>query len=88
MRLSTGLMAAALALPLQGCFVFIPGTIVGKVSDAMTGSVGEHCVGRAAKVGDQILMPSGSVGTIESLSGTSMRCTDPERPIRAAIASK
>lgn len=49
------LAALAACVPLSGCFVFfIPGSVVGAVSDTLTGSKGEHCVSRAAKVGDTI----------------------------------
>lgn len=75
-----------LALPLSGCFVFIPGSVVGGVSDAITGSKGEHCVSRAAKVGDTIRLYDGRLFRVESLSGTSSRCNDAALPIRAELA--
>ena len=34
----------------------------------------------------RLTVPSGKVGTVQSLSGTSVKCTEAERPIRAAIA--
>ena len=71
---------------LSGCFfVFIPGSLIAKAGDAITGAEGDHCVPTAAKVGDQIMLPGGSTGTIMSLSGTKSRCKDEARPIRARI---
>lgn len=79
------LIALAMLLPLSGCwFVFIPGTLIQAAADGITGAEGEHCVSRAAKVGDRITVPGGT-GEIKSLSGESMRCKDPNRPIRARI---
>jgi hypothetical protein len=86
MRLLRVLCAAAPVLLLQGCFIFIPGSVVGAVSDKLTGDEGEHCVTRAAKVGDMIRLPFGGAGQVLSLSGTSMRCTNPDMPIRAKLA--
>ena len=81
------LFLLALTLPLQGCwfFFYIPGSVVNSVSDAVTGAEGSNCVGENAKVGDKIRLPNGSVGTIKSLSGTSVRCTEPGLPIRALL---
>jgi hypothetical protein len=62
-------------------FFFLPSS----VTDKITGSEGDHCVASTASVGDRIVAPGGSVGTIKSLSGTSMRCTDSQRPIRAML---
>jgi hypothetical protein len=77
----------AIILSMQGCwFIFIPGSVVGAVSDTVTGSEGSHCVGANAKVGDTVRLPGGGRGTIKSLSGTSIRCTNPEQPIRALLA--
>lgn len=76
-----------LALPLSGCFVFIPGSVVSKISDGITGDKGEHCVTRAAKVGDKIRDRNfNKVYTVVSLSGTSSRCTNPDYPVRAEMA--
>ena len=73
-------------LSLQGCFFFvIPGSVTGKVSDAITGAKGANCISADNKVGDKIRGPDGSIGTIKSLSGTSSRCTDTRYPIRAEI---
>lgn len=72
--------------PLSGCwFVFIPGSLIQKASDGITGSEGEHCVGRVAKIGDQIKLPDGGIGVVQSLSGTSVRCTNETMPIRASL---
>jgi hypothetical protein len=78
---------SALTLQLSGCwFIFIPGSVTAAVSDSITGAEGSNCVGVNAKVGDKIRLPGGGVGTVKSLSGTSMRCTQPELPIRALLA--
>ena len=75
-----------LILPLSGCwFVFIPGSLIQKASDGITGAEGEHCVGRAAKVGDRIKLSDGGLGVVQSLSGTSVRCTNETMPIRASL---
>ena len=79
-------LALAGLTQLGGCwFVFIPGSLLQKASDGLTGAEGDHCVSASAKVGDRIGMAYGGSGTIMSLSGTSIRCTEPERPIRARI---
>jgi hypothetical protein len=70
---------------LQGCLVFIPGSVTGAVSDTLTGSEGSNCVGAQARVGDTIRLPGGGRGVVKSLSGTSIRCTQPEYPIRALL---
>ena len=81
-------VASALVLTqLGGCFIFIPGSVVGKISDTFTGDKGEHCVSRAAKVGDQVRDPySSKVYTVVSVSGTSSRCNNPDIPVRAELA--
>lgn len=81
------LVAALAALTqLGGCFFFlIPGGLIQKAADGITGAEGDHCVSSSAKVGDRIGMPYGGSGEVKSLSGTSVRCTDPQRPIRARI---
>lgn len=79
------LITLILCLHLSGCwFVWIPGGLVQKVADGVTGAEGEHCVSRAARVGDKLTIPGG-MGEIKSLSGESVRCKDPNRPIRARI---
>ena len=86
MKVQTGLLFAALTFPLQGCwFIFIPGSVTGAISDAITGAEGSHCVGANVKVGDTIRLPGGGRAQVKSLSGTSMRCTVPEYPIRAML---
>jgi hypothetical protein len=85
MRFRT-LVALAACAPLTGCFVFfIPGSLVSKVSDGITGDRGAHCVPKYAKAGDKIKTPDGRIYVVASLSGTSMRCTDPDMPIRAEL---
>lgn len=87
MRIIRTAIVAAACAQLSGCwFVFIPGSLVQKASDAITGAEGEHCVTREAKVGDVIRLADGRTGTVKSLSGTSVRCGDPNMPIRAALA--
>lgn len=66
-------------------FFFLPGSVTSKIADTVTGSEGDNCVGSTAKVGDIIGLPNGGTATIKSLSGTSSRCTQPERPIRALL---
>lgn len=66
-------------------FFFIPGSVTGAITDAITGDKGENCVGSNTKVGDTIRMPDGSYGTVKSLSSSSSsRCTN-NQPIRALI---
>lgn len=85
MRLLKVLLVSAACSQLGGCFIFIPGSVVGKISDTLTGDEGEHCVTRAAKVGDTFRLMDGRTATVKSLSGASMRCND-ATPIRAALA--
>ena len=66
-------------------FFYIPGSVIGKIGDAITRSEGEHCVAATAKVGDVLKRPNGNTATIKSLSGTSSRCRNPELPIRALL---
>ena len=76
----------AITTQLSGCFfVFIPGELIQRVSDGFTGAEGEHCVSRAAKVGDIIRSRSGGSYIVRSLSGATERCRNPETPIRAAL---
>ena len=77
------LLLIPLILSLQGCFWFFiwtPG-----MSDALTGAEGRHCVGTSAQVGSQIKLSDGRMATVESLSGTSTRCRNENRPIRAKL---
>lgn len=79
-------IVATSAALLSGCwFVFIPGSVVGAVTDSITGAEGQNCVGANVKVGDRIRTPGGGRATVKSLSGTSIRCTNPEHPIRALL---
>lgn len=66
-------------------FFFIPGSVIGKVSDALTGAQGNQCVKSTTKVGDVLGSSTGNTATVLSLSGTSSRCVRPEFPIRAAV---
>jgi len=68
-------------------FFFIPGSVVGKITDGITGSEGENCVSSDAKVGGQIRLSNGEIKTVKSLSGTSTRCADAQFPIRALLES-
>lgn len=80
------IILCVLAFPLQGCwFIFIPGSAVGAISDGITGAKGEYCVGTSIKVGDKIKKSDGTVLTVKSLSGTSTRCKESEKPIRAEL---
>lgn len=85
MKLCKILLLAAFTFSLEGCVVWIPGSVISAVSDSITGSEGSHCVGANAKVGDTIRLPGGGRATVKSLSGTSVRCTNPEMPIRALL---
>jgi hypothetical protein len=81
------LIVCAACLPLSGCFIFIPGPVVGVISDAFTGDRGEHCVSRGTKVGDRIDIGYNRIGVVEYVSETpSSRCRDPMMPMRAALA--
>lgn len=85
MRLATAAVCLAACTQLTGCFIFIPGSVISKVSDTITGDEGEHCVTRAAKVGDTFRLMDGRTATVKSLSGASIRCNE-ATPIRAALA--
>ncbi len=81
------LLIACALCGLSGCwFVFIPGSVVGAVTDTLTGASGDHCVAESAKVGGRISLSGGRTATVKSLSGTSSRCTNPLLPIRAELA--
>lgn len=85
-RLAPALLLACTLTQLSGCFfVFIPGALINAAADKVTGSEGAHCVGPAARVGDRINVSEGT-GTVQSLSGTSSRCSDTRYPIRAKLA--
>jgi hypothetical protein len=72
---------------LQGCFFFflIPGAVIDKTADAVTGARGENCVAPTVKVGDQIRLVDGTTHTVKSISGTSYRCQTARFPIRAEL---
>lgn len=88
MRLIATATAVCACSLLSGCFVaFIPGEVVAKVSDTLTGAEGEHCVERGVTVGSLVRNTvDGEMWVVHSISGTSMRCKDPNRPIRVALA--
>lgn len=67
-------------------FIWIPGSLTGRISDAITGSEGEHCVGTSTKVGDVIRLSDGVYYTVKSLSGSSVRCNVSSHPIRALLS--
>jgi len=66
-------------------FFFIPGGLISKIGDGISGAEGENCVKADAKVGDVIRSLNGNTAKIKSLSGTSSRCTNQDLPIRALI---
>jgi hypothetical protein len=82
-------LATALALTSSNAhawfFFFIPGSVTGKIGDALTGAEGDQCVKETAKVGDVLRSPSGNTAVIKSLSGTSTRCQNNDLPIRARL---
>lgn len=82
------LIAAVLASSqLTGCFIFIPGSVVGAVTDTITGDRGEHCVPRGTVVGQRINLGFNRVGVVEYVGKTpSSRCRDSMMPMRAALA--
>jgi hypothetical protein len=76
----------ALCTQLSGCFfIWIPGSLLQKASDGITGARGDHCVARSSAVGDRINIPGVGMGTVKSLSGESVRCTTAAHPIRAEL---
>jgi hypothetical protein len=78
--------AGLLCANLSGCFfVFIPGSLISKAADAMSGEAGDNCIVEGAKVGDILKTDAGESGTVVAISGKSSRCTDPRRPIRATV---
>lgn len=71
-------------LMLQGCFfVYLPGSVVGGIGDALRGEYGQHCVVSSAQVGDRIRLPDGSIRTVTGISGVSSRC--PGDRVRAEL---
>ena len=66
-------------------FIFIPGSVVRKITDSLTGSEGDNCVSDHAKVGDILTSPTGNTAVIKSLSGTSSICKSDAHPIRALL---
>jgi hypothetical protein len=66
-------------------FIFIPGSAIDAIGDAITGATGDHCVKDSAVVGDKVKLSDGSVHEIQKLSGTSPRCQNSQLPIRALL---
>jgi hypothetical protein len=62
-------------------FFFIPPGAIEKLQ----GKKGHNCVAAEAKVGDEFRSVNGDVLTVKSVSGTSTRCQQPERPVLAEI---
>ena len=56
------------SISLSGCLIFIPGSVVGAVTDAITGDEGAHCVPAIAYVGQRVNMLYGGSGVIKSVS--------------------
>lgn len=80
------LLLAASSFLLSGCwFIFIPGSVVNEISDSITGDKGQNCVSAGSKIADRVRMPGGGWATVKSVSGTSVRCTDPKLPLRAEL---
>lgn len=79
------IFAAIVISPLLGgCFfIYLPGSVVGGISDTLTGSFGNQCVGALVKVGDKVT-GNGARGTVIRISGESVRCSSPT-PIRAEV---
>jgi hypothetical protein len=66
-------------------FFFIPGSVTSAISDAVTGSEGNNCVGQQVAVGGVVKLSNGGYAKVKSLSGTSSRCPDSNMPIRAML---
>src|SRR5665647_347815 len=79
------ILSAFLSTNANAWFFFLPGAVTGKIADALTGAEGENCVGPNAKIGDLIRLGNGETRKVKSLSGTSIRCTNTELPIRALL---
>lgn len=71
-------------LLLQGCVVLVPASVTNAAADAITGAEGEHCAAAGARPGDVWVLPEGP-RIIESVSGPSYRCSDPNYPIRVKL---
>lgn len=80
-----GLLTLVAATQLSGCFIFIPGAVIDKGADLVTGQKGDHCVSTQAKVGDHIMLSGKNATIMELMVGTSRRCLNPQYPVRAAV---
>lgn len=79
-------LLVSLVLSLSGCwFVFIPGSMVSSMGDALSGNTGQYCVGESAAVGSMVKMPDGRIGAVQKLEGASSRCSNTALPIRAVV---
>lgn len=80
------IIVLVMIFPLSGCwFIFIPGSAMDAIGDAMAGHRGNTCVSATAYEGQTIIMPNGKSGTLIKLEGESRRCTQPHLPIRAIV---
>lgn len=83
----------ALVALLSGCtqlsacfFIFIPGSLIAKAEDAITGTAGQNCTTSDAKVGEERTMEGGQRVRIVVIEGAwPSRCPDPRFPIRAKV---
>lgn len=66
-------------------FIYIPTSLLSKVGEAISGAEGDHCVSESTAVGSRVRLANGTTVQVKSLSGTSSRCTDPSKPIRAML---
>lgn len=79
------ILSASLCVLLSGCwFVYIPGSAIQAVSDGITGSFGNACIGIGATEGGKVRTPGGGSATVIKISGPSIRCQEPT-PIRASV---
>jgi hypothetical protein len=69
---------------LHGC-VYIPGKVIDKVEDTLTGAEGASCVRDTAKVGDKLRAYNGDVMVVKSIYGPTHRCSDARFPVRALL---
>ena len=67
-KISTAVVVVFSSISLSGCLILIPGSVVGAVTDAITGEEGAHCVAATAYAGQRVNMPYGGSGVIKSVS--------------------